>query len=277
MNTRFYLTILSCILVGTLAAQQSIKSRLPDWFFKLPQPAANEEVYAIGISDPGMDNTDMARQQAIYRSYYLVSMMLQSNVTKFHDSSSINYSGVTTTKSNDIANIHGNKKKIEIQVVDSFTTKYNERMYLVKGRLTENGLETQSITNSSYEQIDNKLLHTMESICRIEGHDIYYIIKDSSNNVVSVMSSVDKNFYKKVAKGEYVYKDKNITVNTLPYGLWQVFSLACISSISKSGTDFRSVSKEAIKNKYYTFSIESIRFCEQQLCVELKVESCQIR
>jgi len=276
MNSRFYLTILSCILVGTLAAQQSIKSRLPDWFFKLPQPAANEEVYAIGISDPGMDNTDMARQQAIYRSYYLVSMMLQSNVTKCYDFSSENYSGVTTTKSYDIANIHGNKKKIEIQVVDSFTTKYNERMYLVKGFLTENGMETLSITNSSSEQIDNNLLHTMESICRIAGHDIYYAIKDSSNNVVSIMSSVDKNFYK-VAKGEYVYKDKNITVNALPYGLWQVFSLACISSISKSGTDFRSVSKEAIKKKCCTFSIESIRLFEQQLCVELKVESSKIR
>lgn len=275
MNSRISLTILSCILAGTLVGQQSTKSSLPDWFFKLPQPATNEEVYAIGISDPGMDNTYLARQQAMYRSYYLVSMILQSKVTKYHDSFSESYSGVTTTKSNDIANICGGKKKIEIQVVDSFTTKYNERMYLVKGWLTEKGLETQSITKSFSKQVNNTLLHTMESICQIEKNNIYYATKDSSNNVVYVNSSVNKNFYK-VTNGEYVYKDKNFTVSSLPYGLWQGFSLACISSISKAGTDFGDDSKETTKRKYFTFSIDSIRFCEQQLCVELKVESCQI-
>lgn len=66
-----------CISFSALNAQYYV---LPDWVEDLPYPAGNNEIYAIGISDPRMTDKTLAKDVAINRAISMAVMFEESQI-----------------------------------------------------------------------------------------------------------------------------------------------------------------------------------------------------
>lgn len=108
-------------------------SELPQWFWNLPV-ATDKLSYAIGISDPEMEDSVKAQQQAVQRALLQLSLMNGASI-----------SGVSDLYSKDLQNKYEEYYKIAgisfvqggIVVLDSFKTRFGEKMVLLK--LDRNG------------------------------------------------------------------------------------------------------------------------------------------
>lgn len=228
---------------------------LPDWIdLSTIEPLPNE-VYAIGISDPKL-NTQIAHKQAITRAKLLISLMsdakikdckeIYTNETEQHHQSDY------ATKFTRFQQI---KSKLtydesQFQIVDSITTRFGEKIILLKYTSDpNNSIKKSGIIESTVDVMlaeynlrtkfqENKFFNCMFKASSPSSLDegMYRLYKvDEISDIVSTFNDQTFNFSPDYFK--YLLHDPNkvpdYPVKTkLYYGLWKAYFESMVIQLS---------------------------------------------
>lgn len=275
-------------------------SELPQWFWNIPA-ATDKKSYAIGISDPEMEDSLKARKQALQRALLQLGLMCGANI-----------SGVSDVYNRDLQNKYEEFYKIvgvsclqgDIMLLDSFKTRYGEMMLLVAlGRnkgyrfRIETGIETYKSNTKidigwcSSEKINYYARTDSDSMnCEYEQDDGQY-------NILSVW---DKDT---ISIPAYRYEYKSIHTETPTdasdsiiklhrKGLWSGYFQAFINGLqaatanhqsrlkamtelhnqSTGNENLNSISRNVVNSKM-AFNIEAIGTSYSQLNIEFYISN----
>jgi hypothetical protein len=172
-------------------------SSLPSWFFAIPESDQNQ-IYSIGISDPGMQE-DKALEQAWLRAKALTIMMLHPKVTGITD----NYSGEKLSEGS-----------------DKFTTKY-ENLYRIASKkgLSAEKFEQQEYSYTSFGEAIVLLKYCTAnrqiSVDSIEAIAEVYQVERQKNNVFETEEKTNLGVYFSYFGDTLPDKHFNYSIHTL--------------------------------------------------------------
>ena len=274
--------------------KKRLKNGFPEWFFRCPAPTPTE-IYSIGISDPELNNLELARQQATMRAYTLASLSFESNYKSVSDKNVT----ANETMIESISRITNKEIKLIATPIDSFSTSYDEKIYLFKFQQSENGKITKSLTDNYRKDKNNRSFKKFESGSQIENNQIHLVIKDSIG-IPSVKSTVN-NYSQDAEFKKYYYPNESSTC-IYQYGLWYKLFPSLIKNIenttellnskikditnkqaSNSKTDltttdkndltkYENISREVI-NQSISFSIVSVSLNENEVSIKIKLDT----
>lgn len=119
-------------------------SALPHWFWNIPA-STHQTSYAIGISDPLPDDSAKAAHQAMARGVLQLHLLHHAEITGVSDL-------FNTDLQNKYEELYRFQTNSELEgsysKVDSFTTRYGEKMYLIQLKTTK------KISTSLYSNVE---------------------------------------------------------------------------------------------------------------------------
>jgi hypothetical protein len=216
-----------------------LKNNFPEWFYRCPL-SNTDEIYSIGISDPGLPE-NQARVQALQRAGIVGGLLSNSTA----DVISENRDGRFTSS----CKIQSYEQKQRVLVLDSFKTKYDEMVYLTR-IATGDAKSTMStcVETEMYSKGDSTFSR-VELQARSGNEALGYLSQRSS--------SLNKRFTQaQTTEGESIvplksskYSYKNVEVETLlerndvmeslnkgevgEFGLWYGFVMALCHGLSE--------------------------------------------
>jgi hypothetical protein len=170
---------------------------LPGWLFSIPESDLNQ-VYSIGISDPGMPE-DKALEQACLRAKAVTTLLLHPKVTGITD----NYSGEKLT-----------------QGADKFTTKY-ENLYRIASKkgLSTGKFEQQEYSITSFGEAIVLLKYNstdlQNHIDSIEAIAEVYQVERQKNNVFETEEKINFGVQHRCTGDSLPKKYLNYSIHTL--------------------------------------------------------------
>jgi hypothetical protein len=213
-------------------------ARIPDWFCNIPISDPGN-VYAIGISDPGMDMDD-AYELAIERAKAITSLMISSSIKSLAD----NYtneknpqsSGEFVTKYLNYFSIHSGYTidTANFKVLRRFLTAYDEAIVLTSYSMVKSGQDDLSEIVAEVYQVERQLSNTFEAEEKImfnssDTSQLFAYTIYSRNNLFEINSSrhgKDILFpylnYRYTAP-DSVYENINGFDSKLTHGLWKSY------------------------------------------------------
>ncbi len=232
---------------------------LPDWFLNLPG-SGESTVYAVGISDPGMEPAE-AYSLAVLRAKAVLALLLRPRVTVLTD----NYAGQQTAPASDrfvtkYVNFYRLLAVLEaapgqIRVVESFTTAFGEAVVLLG--YSPDSAET-AVTDSLMLQIDfyqaerqSRNRFEMEEKCEMYGLsktagsgqqvNIFYYYYRALNNryeIVSRFNGKEVDFPLTVFRylGQAAAGETESVSYKLTNGLWKAFLQSLIQNYAAAAS-----------------------------------------
>lgn len=227
---------------------------LPNWFWNIPS-SNSQELYAIGISDPQMESQQKAKLQAIERAKMQIALISGTEV-----------SGITDY----YVEASGEKNKIEenyyylgkryivgsFSIIDSFKTRFGERMLLLKLNKREMDSIPIKIDINRYKSMtkaengwytSEKTIFTF--LCDTNNFKYEYTQDDRNFSIESLLNRDTIN----IPLGMYQYSinsmnasDSTFKINTINLehrGLWYGYIQSLINSITLFASNKRSSSK----------------------------------
>ena len=281
-------------------------AHLPDWFCQMPK-SDQQTKYAIGISDPGMEE-DNAFKLAELRAKSILSLLLQPAVTGITDNFSnerikANADEFTTKYVNYfriLSKLSVHQENFEI--VERFFTSFNEAIVLLK---YNKSVPLTDVTDSIIVVVDvyqaerqkyNKF--EMEEKYEITGKFIndtcvenFYYSFQALNNLFEITSNFNKeeikfpymNFRYQGQNQGQSFEFNNSAGNKLNYGLWKSFMETILQeiiimsqygsvAIKQVGDDFTSINQNLsreISEASLSFKINSIEINNNRLSVNM--------
>lgn len=233
-----------------------LKTKLPEWVFILP-PSNDSIVYAIGVSDPGMDEGP-AFQLACLRSKAVLAILTKSTLDGLTDY----YINEKELKSGDIISSvykEFNKLKGELSfnpsdftIVEETYTANNEAIVLSSLRLNKK-LSVDSITircmaeiSGSHIKKNNKyssasviqLMAEEQNFSKNLYNNFYYAVKNSNKKILILSefsgSSLYTNAHFMSYQSSNIKDDTNEDTGysyTLQHGLWHAYSALLLQTL----------------------------------------------
>lgn len=252
---------------------------LPEWLTSIPV-STNKSVYAIGISDPGMDEMQ-ANLLAVLRAKTVIALLVSPKISSLTD----NYSKEQKTKRTDqfttkyvnyyriLASLNGNPEQFE--VVEKYTSSFGEVIVLMKYTpdiLTKSVIDSLMFKIDYYQaerQLKNKF--EFEEKCEVYGLskqnngseeiDLFYYYFRAVNQfseIVSRFNGEELGFPQTIFRYQSLMstsadKQSFILSYKLNYGLWKAFVDSLIQKIT-SETINPDVSMQRLGDNYSSSS-----------------------
>lgn len=277
-------------------------SELPVWFWNLPV-ATDKLSYAIGISDPEMEDKHKATNQAFYRALMQFNLM---NETKLSGISDL-YNKDVQNKYEEIFRFLGNSKiQGNCLITDSFQTKFGETVLLVNLDKTSNKtmhLQTDIQTYKSYSKVEIGWCNSEQTNCVVKNDSIFFYYEYLQADDCCAISSVYNNDTIQIPAYQYVYRAEganvidsstvtDTTIQLYRKGLWLGYLQSFINNLQmltanlysrlkamnelykdSSGRDNTNSIMRNIVNDSITFSIKRIRPVYRQINMDFNVNS----
>ncbi len=203
-------------------------SELPVWFWGIPLSDGKTR-YAIGISDPVMKDTIQARRMAIDRALIQLGLM-----------DGVKFTGVSDLYDKNLQNKYEELYKMEgslilkgsYMIADSFTTRYGEKMYLLKYQSQGQGNTKLDIVMQTYKSntkidIGWCVSEKTEYILKTDKTDYYYAFMEDDNRseLVSLCNSDTIPAYRYMyeyttTSPSNTHKDSELILKLYGKGLW---------------------------------------------------------
>lgn len=277
-------------------------SELPAWFWNFPV-STDKVSYAIGISDPEMEDKHKATNQAFYRALMQFNLM---NGSKFSGISDL-YNKDLQNKYEEISRFLGSS---EIQgnclIADSFQTKFGETVLLVSLDRTNTKtmhLQTDIQTYKSYSKIEIGWCNSEQTNCVIKNDSNFFYYEYLQADDCCAISSVYNKDTIQVPAYQYVYRAEganaidsssvdDTTIQLYRKGLWLGYLQSFINNLQtattnlysrlkamnelykdSSGRDNTNSIMRNIVNDSITFSIKRIRPVYRQINMDFNINS----
>jgi len=268
---------------------------LPDWFFTPPQ-GDKDNFYSIGISDPWID-VEKGNKQAKSRAYCLANFMnnvAAKGVSDLYNKDGPNY------KFEQISRFYPlSKTLLEGFLVDSFVTKYKERIFLYKFNIGKAVTQNYSLIDC-YKSVVRQdagysKLEKIELYGKIDEAEIQYEYteKDNDFEILSVFNSdtivIKPTVYQYTNKKNKSETDTNAEISLFRRGLWHGFFKSLIDNLdlaaSEIGSHQKSVSdthqnakkarsfsqlNRGIYNASFKFDIAAIELTNKEMVIHFK-------
>ncbi|RLD64436.1 MAG: hypothetical protein DRJ01_00800 [Bacteroidetes bacterium] len=270
---------------------------IPSWLFNVPK-STNDYIYAIGISDPGMDSAD-AIQLASVRAKSIVALLNNSNIRNVTDFYSNLKSNANENMFEYYSQILASRKVSNDSIINSFYTKYDEAVVLLR-------IPTNIINSDDYDFItmDCKLYKMdmnmeyatqYEAMFEIDANKYnedtcftsHYILTEVNNNVDILTEYMDN----KISIPNYYFNykifvnDSNSNQLSADNGLWKeyiksillkVLNLSQINSVKVKtmrenySSIYEKMTRE-VSNNNLQFDIDNIQVIDNRLKVGISI------
>ncbi len=137
---------------GTEAPALIIPSRLPEWFSNIP-PGGSALVYAIGVSDPGLEKKQAIRQ-ALHRAGAMAALASGAKVDYVADVySNEKYQGGAAFHVEELIKIKSSSGFISYEIIDSGYTRFREVILLVAFKASREAANARVILEKYSQQV----------------------------------------------------------------------------------------------------------------------------
>jgi len=277
-------------------------SELPVWFWNIPE-STDKGCYAIGISDPEMDNKHNATNQAFYRALMQFNLM---NGTKFSGISDL-YNKDVQNKYEEISRFLGSSViQGNCLIADSFQTRFGETVLLVsldRADTKAMHLQTDIQTYKSYSKIEIGWCNSEQTNCVIKNDSNLFYYEYLQADDCCAINSVYNNDTIQIPAYQYVYRadaanaidGSSITDTTIQLykkGLWLGYLQSFINNLQTATTNLHSRLKAMnelykdssgrdntnsitrnVVNDSIAFSIKRIRSVYRQINIDFNINS----
>jgi hypothetical protein len=268
---------------------------LPDWFFNPPQ-GSEDVFYAVGISDPWIDN-QRGREQAKFRAYCLASFM--QNITAKGLSDVFN-EGDENYKLEQISHFYNSSNAgFEGIAIDSFVTKYQEHVFQYKftvGKaLKKLSSQIEYYKSAIKQDVGYSKIEKFELFGQIDDLKMKYgyVVKNTNFEIESLFNSdtimIKPTPYHYTQRNKINDNDSIAELNLFRRGLWQGFFKSLIDNLDLAASDIttkqKSVSEmyknekgtgnfnqlnRGVYNISFSFIITSIELINKEMVLHLK-------
>jgi hypothetical protein len=189
---------------------------IPDWFYNMP-PSDDQNIYAIGISDPGMEE-QQAIELATLRAKSVAALLWNPKIARladnFTDEREKGSNGVVSSKYINYYRIIASLAVMEdqIETVDQFFTSFDEVIVLLKLNLFINDIspkDTITATSNIYQaEIQKHNYFEMEEMWQMKGNCISFNserIKEYSYSFKAVNNLAEITSYYNQSKLDFPY------------------------------------------------------------------------
>ncbi|MCK5822771.1 MAG: hypothetical protein KAG95_02130 [Bacteroidales bacterium] len=274
----------------------TIPCYIPSWLLNVPKPT-KDFIYALGMSDPGMDTVD-ATELASIRAKSIVALLNNSNIRTVTDFYSNLKSNANENMFEYYSQILASCKVGNDSIINSFYTKYNEAIVLLRIPLNE-----KKTANYDFISFDCKLYKMdmnmeyatqYEAMFEIDANkynqdtclNSHYILTEVNNNVDILAEYMDNkisipNYYfnYKISVSDssnQLIADNGLWKEYIKSILFKVLNLSQINSVKiKTMAEnyspiYEKMTRE-VSNNNLQFNIDNIQIIDNKLKVDLSI------